>query len=149
MNEIFRTRDVRKTYLAIVGERTPKDEDTLTHYLKKNEKQNKTYVYDTEVRGSKKASIDISSCWEIERFFLLEVESIRQASPDQGSVSQDRLPDKGDLKYGYPRSNQTEASACLPEGLNLLSCKKGECDHHSSASGGDAGNCSGMWRYKK
>ena len=50
MNEIFRTREVRKTYLAIVGERPPEDEDTLTHFLKKNEKQNKTYVYDIEVK---------------------------------------------------------------------------------------------------
>ena len=56
MNEIFRSRDVKKIYLAIVGERPPEVEGELTNYLKKNEAQNKTYVYDNEVKGSKKAS---------------------------------------------------------------------------------------------
>ncbi len=54
---MFRTRQVKKTYLAIVKERPPEDEAALTHFLKKNEKQNKTYVYDTEVKGSKAASV--------------------------------------------------------------------------------------------
>ena len=44
MNEMFRTTQVRKIYLAIVKERPPEDKATITHYLKKNEKQNKTYV---------------------------------------------------------------------------------------------------------
>ncbi len=113
MNEIFRTRDVRKTYLAIVGERPPKDEDTLTHYLKKNEKQNKTYVYDTEVRGSKKASMTYRLAGRSERFFLLEVElHTGRHHQIRAQLARIGCPIKGDLKYGYPRSNE-DGSICL------------------------------------
>lgn len=113
MNEVFRTREVRKTYLAIVNNRPPKDEDTLTHYLKKNEKQNKTYVYDNEVRGSKQASLTYRLAGRSERFFLLEVElhtgRHHQIRAQLASIG---CPIKGDLKYGYPRSNE-DGSICL------------------------------------
>ncbi|MBN2667409.1 MAG: RluA family pseudouridine synthase [Bacteroidales bacterium] len=113
MNEVFRTREVRKTYLAIVNDRPPKDEDILTHYLKKNEKQNKTYVYDTEVRGSKQASLTYRLAGRSERFFLLEVElhtgRHHQIRAQLASIG---CPIKGDLKYGYPRSNE-DGSICL------------------------------------
>jgi len=39
LNEMFRTRQVKKIYMAIVKERPPEDEATITHFLKKNEKQ--------------------------------------------------------------------------------------------------------------
>src|SRR5665811_214397 len=70
MNEIFRTRDVKKIYLAIVNERPPEDEAVLTHYLKKNEKQNKTYVYDKEVNGSKQSSLSYRLAGRSDRYFL-------------------------------------------------------------------------------
>lgn len=113
MNEIFRTRDVRKTYLAIVSERPPEDEATLTGFLKKNEKQNKTYVYDNEVKGSKKASLTYRLAGRSERYFLLEVElhsgRHHQIRAQLASIG---CPVKGDLKYGYPRSN-SDGSICL------------------------------------
>ena len=48
LNEMFRTGKVKKTYWAIVKNLPPAEEDTLTHYLVRNEKQNKSYAYDTE-----------------------------------------------------------------------------------------------------
>jgi len=113
MNEIFRTRDVRKTYLAIVGERPPEDEAVVTHYLKKNEKQNKTYVYDSEVKGSKEASLSYRLAGRSERFFLLEID-LHSGRHHQirAQLSKIGCPIKGDLKYGYPRSNE-DGSICL------------------------------------
>ncbi len=113
MNEIFRTRDVRKTYLAIVGERPPEDEAVVTHYLKKNEKQNKTYVYDTEVKGSKEASLSYRLAGRSERFFLLEID-LHSGRHHQirAQLSKIGCPIKGDLKYGFPRSNE-DGSICL------------------------------------
>jgi 23S rRNA pseudouridine1911/1915/1917 synthase len=106
MNEIFRNREVRKTYLAITRERPPADQDTLTHYLVKNEKQNKTYVFDNEVKRSKKGSLSYRLAARSESYYLLEIElysgrhhQIRAQLARMGS------PIKGDLKYGYPRSN--------------------------------------------
>jgi len=113
MNEIFRTREVRKRYLAIVGERPPEDEDTLTHFLKKNEKQNKTYVYDSEVKGSKKASMSYRLAGRSRRFFLLEVElHTGRHHQIRAQLAKIGCPIKGDLKYGYSRSNK-DGSICL------------------------------------
>jgi len=60
LNEMFKTKQVKKIYLAIVKERPPEDEATITHFLKKNEAQNKTYVYDNEVKGSKMLQVIFS-----------------------------------------------------------------------------------------
>jgi 23S rRNA pseudouridine1911/1915/1917 synthase len=113
MNEIFRTREVRKTYLAIVNERPPEDEAVLTHYLKKNEKQNKTYVYDNEVNGSKQASLSYKLAGRSDRYFLLEIELYSGRHHQiRAQLAKIGCPVKGDLKYGYPRSNE-DGSICL------------------------------------
>jgi 23S rRNA pseudouridine1911/1915/1917 synthase len=71
LNEMFRSKQVKKIYLAIVKERPPDDEATITHFLKKNEKQNKSYVYDTEVKGSKEASLTYRLLGRSEKYYLL------------------------------------------------------------------------------
>lgn len=113
MNEVFRSRDVKKLYLAIVGERPPEVEGELTHYLKKNEAQNKTYVYDNEVKGSKKASLSYRITGRSDRYYLLEVE-LHSGRHHQirAQLAKIGCPIKGDLKYGYPRSND-DGSICL------------------------------------
>ena len=44
LNQMFRDNNVKKSYLAVVKDCPPQDVGTLVNYLKKNEKQNKTYV---------------------------------------------------------------------------------------------------------
>jgi 23S rRNA pseudouridine1911/1915/1917 synthase len=107
LNEMFRAREVRKTYLAIVKERPPEDEAVLNHFLKKNEKQNKTYVYDNEVKGSKKATLSYRLAGRSDRYFLLEIE-LHSGRHHQirAQLAKIGCPVKGDLKYGYPRSNE-------------------------------------------
>lgn len=113
LNEMFRTKDVHKTYWAIVKERPPKDEGELVHWLVRNEKQNKSYAYDREVPDSKQAILDYRVIGASERYFLLEVDlktgrhhQIRCQLAKMGS------PIKGDLKYGAQRSNP-DGSICL------------------------------------
>jgi 23S rRNA pseudouridine1911/1915/1917 synthase len=106
MNELFSKGEVKKTYLAIVKERPPLDEETLTHYLKKNEEQNKTYVYDKEVKGSKRASLTYRVIGRSERYYLLEVElHTGRHHQIRAQLAKIGCPIKGDLKYGYQRSN--------------------------------------------
>lgn len=121
LNEMFREGGIRKTYLAITKERPPEDEATITHFLKKNEKQNKTYVYDTEVKGSKKASLTYRLKARSERFYLIEVElhtgrhhQIRAQMANIGS------PIKGDLKYGFPRSNEDGGISLLARKIEFI-----------------------------
>jgi 23S rRNA pseudouridine1911/1915/1917 synthase len=121
LNEIFRTREVKKTYLAIVGERPPDDEAVLTHFLKKNEKQNKTYVYDNEVKGSKSASLSYRLAGRSDRYFLLEIE-LHSGRHHQirAQLAKIGCPVKGDLKYGYPRSNEDGSISLFARRLEFI-----------------------------
>lgn len=107
MNEMFRDGKVKKVYLAIVRERPPEDTQTISLYLKKNEVQNKSYVYDKEVKGSKKASLTYKIVSRSEKYYLLEVE-LHSGRHHQirAQLSAIGCPIKGDLKYGFARSNE-------------------------------------------
>ena len=121
LNEMFRTRQINKTYLAIVKERPPEDEATITHFLKKNEAQNKSYVYDTEVKGSKVASLTYRLKGRSDRYYLLEVE-LHSGRHHQirAQLAKIGCPVKGDLKYGFPRSNEDGSISLLARKLEFL-----------------------------
>ena len=106
LNEMFRVGEIKKTYWAIV--KTPPEipEKELTHYLVRNEKQNKSYAYDSEKPNSKKAILSYKTLARSDNYALLEIQlktgrhhQIRCQLAKIGS------PIKGDLKYGFPRSN--------------------------------------------
>ncbi len=122
LNESFREGNIRKTYLAIVKERPPEDTATLTHFLKKNEKQNKTYVYESEVKGSKKASLSYRLAGRSDRYYLVEIE-LHSGRHHQIRAQMAKIgcPVKGDLKYGYSRSNE--------DGSISLFARRLEFDH--------------------
>ena len=107
LNKMFAEhQDVRKTYLAIVGSKPPKQEDTLVHWLTRNEKQNTAHAYDREVPGSKKAILDYRLVAQSERYFLLEIElHTGRHHQIRCQLAKIGCPVKGDLKYGAPRSN--------------------------------------------
>lgn len=106
MSELFRTREVKKQYWAIVSDRPPAEEGTLHNYLKKNEKQNKSYVYETEVKGSKQAELSYRLLARSERFYLVEVDlHTGRHHQIRAQLAAAGCPVKGDLKYGSKRSN--------------------------------------------
>jgi 23S rRNA pseudouridine1911/1915/1917 synthase len=54
---MFSTRETKKTYWAIVKNQPPKTEDkTLTHFLKRNPKNNTSKAHLKEVPESKKSN---------------------------------------------------------------------------------------------
>lgn len=122
LGEMFRTGQVRKTYHAIVKKplpvasasmQLPSREVQLTHWLTRNEKQNKAYAHTHEVAGSKRAELGYRILAHAERYSLLEVHlhtgRHHQIRCQLAAVG---LPIKGDLKYGAPRSNP-DGSICL------------------------------------
>lgn len=106
MNEIFRRRDVQKTYWAVVGKKPEKKSGKLTHFLVKNEEKNTVKAFDTEVKGSQKAELTYRYLGEINHYHLLEVNPVT-GRPHQIRVQLATMgcPIRGDVKYGYPRLN--------------------------------------------
>jgi 23S rRNA pseudouridine1911/1915/1917 synthase len=121
LNEMFRSTEVKKTYLAIVRERPPEDEATITHFLKKNEQQNKTYVYDYEVKGSKEASLTYRLAGRSERYYILEIQ-LHSGRHHQIRAQMAKIgcPVKGDLKYGFSRSNEDGSISLMARRLEFI-----------------------------
>ena len=106
MNELFSNRETQKTYWAIVKNKPQNSEDELVHYLKRNEKNNTSKAHSREVPGSKLASLDYKIIATLQNYYALEINlhtgrhhQIRAQLAAIGS------PIKGDLKYGFDRSN--------------------------------------------
>lgn len=121
LNEIFRTRQVKKVYLAIVKEQPPEEEATIRHFLKKNETQNKSYAYDIEVKGSKEASLTYRIKGRSERYYLLEIElHTGRHHQIRAQLAKIGCPIKGDLKYGFPRSNDDGSISLFARSLEFI-----------------------------
>lgn len=107
LNKMFAGHEaVRKTYLAIVANRPPEPQGTLTHWLTRNEKQNTARAYDREVPNSKKAVLDYRLVAQSDRYYLLEIElHTGRHHQIRCQLAKMGCPIRGDLKYGAPRSN--------------------------------------------
>jgi 23S rRNA pseudouridine1911/1915/1917 synthase len=113
MNKLFEKRAVEKKYWAVVGGMPDKQEERLVHFLKKDQKRNKAMFFDSDKTGAKKAVLSYKVLKKIEHYTLLEV-SLETGRHHQirAQLSAIGHPIKGDLKYGFPRSNR-DASICL------------------------------------
>lgn len=113
LNNMFRNSEVKKTYWAIVKNCPEKTEGELVHYLVRNEKQNKSYAYDEEVKNSKKAVLHYKLIAHSQNYYLLEVDlKTGRHHQIRCQLAKMGCPIKGDLKYGFPRSNP-DGSICL------------------------------------
>ena len=107
LNKMLREKTIKKTYWALVKNAPKVTTDTLTNFLKKDTKKNKSFVYKKEIEGSKKAILHYNIIKKLENYFLIEIDletgrhhQIRTQLSYIGSAI------KGDLKYGFPRSNK-------------------------------------------
>lgn len=106
LNKLFADKKINKTYWAVVKQIPEREKDTLIHWLKKNPKNNKSTAYNNEIKDSKKAILHYEVIKQLNNYFLLEVNletgrhhQIRCQLSSIGSSI------KGDLKYGFDRSN--------------------------------------------
>jgi 23S rRNA pseudouridine1911/1915/1917 synthase len=106
LNELFSKRETQKTYWAVVKNKPPKSEDTLVHYLKRNEKSNSSKAHLKEVPESKRASLDYKIIKELNTYLALEI-NLHTGRHHQirSQLAAIGCPIKGDLKYGFDRSN--------------------------------------------
>ena len=121
LNEMFRVGDVHKTYWAIVKDKPDVEEGTLTHWLVRNEKQNKSYAYDREVPRSKKAVLHYRLIGCTDRYSLLEIQLMTGRHHQiRCQLARMGCPIKGDLKYGAPRSNPDGSISLLARKVELV-----------------------------
>jgi len=107
LNKLFAEKEAKKTYWAVVKNTPPKTHDTLTHWLKRNTKQNKSYANKKEVPYSKKAVLDYEIIKKLDNYFLLEIDlKTGRHHQIRAQLTAIGCPIKGDLKYGFDRSNK-------------------------------------------
>lgn len=121
MNDLFRDKEIRKTYWCIVKEMPSPEQATLKHHLVKNQKQNKSYAYTKPQKGTKEGVLDYQLISRSDNYFLLEVllhtgrhHQIRCQLAKIGSAI------RGDLKYGYPRSNKDGSISLHARSLEFI-----------------------------
>ena len=113
MTEKVKDRDFHKTYLALVKNHPPKEADVLEDYIVKNEKMNKSFVTTSANKEAKLARLSYRVIGRSDNFYLLEIELFTGRHHQiRCQLANIGCPIKGDLKYGYPRSNP-DASICL------------------------------------
>ena len=106
LNEMFRNHEVKKNYWAIVKEKPTLSERRLEHYLTRNEKQNKSEAYDKERSDAKKAILTYRLIAHSDTYYLLEVQlETGRHHQIRCQLAKMGCPIKGDLKYGFARSN--------------------------------------------
>ena len=107
LNKMFAEKSAKKTYWAIVKNKPNKDQDTLVNWLKKNPKNNKSKAHTNEVDDSKKAILHYQVIKKLDNYFLLEVNlETGRHHQIRSQLSSIGSPIKGDLKYGFDRSNK-------------------------------------------
>lgn len=121
LNKMFRDDEVGKVYWAIVQNRPVSDRGTLTHYLIKDSKRNKSTAYNTERKNTKKAVLHYSLINQSENYHLLEVK-LETGRHHQIRVQLAKIgsPIKGDLKYGAARSNRDGSISLHARGISFI-----------------------------
>lgn len=121
LNDMFRTGDVHKTYWAVVKRRDIAMEGTLTDWLTRNERQNKSYAHEREVPGAKKAVLKYNVRAVADNYMLIEVTLLTGRHHQiRCQLSHMGCPIKGDLKYGAPRSNPDGSISLLSRRVEFV-----------------------------
>ncbi len=106
LNDLFKNRETQKTYWAVVKNQPPKESDTLIHYLTRSPKNNTSKAHLKEVKDSKQAILDYKIIQKLNSYFALEINLYTGRHHQiRCQLSAIGCPIKGDLKYGFDRSN--------------------------------------------
>ncbi|MGJ8745369.1 RluA family pseudouridine synthase [Polaribacter sp.] len=107
LNKMLRDKTIHKTYWAIVKNAPKIKSNTLTNFLKKDTKKNKSFVYKKEIEGSKKATLHYVVIKKLDNYSLVEIDlETGRHHQIRTQLSHIGSPIKGDLKYGFDRSNK-------------------------------------------
>jgi len=106
LNALIKDRDVSKTYWAVVKNRPPKESDTLVNHLRRDEAKNKSFITGEKTKNAQMASLSYKLLSSSDNYYLLEIDlQTGRHHQIRTQLAGIGCPIKGDLKYGYPRSN--------------------------------------------
>ena len=107
LTNMFKYREVQKTYWAVVHNEPPQLEGTVTNYLWKNAKQNKSFTFNEPGEGRKESELAYKVIGKGSHYTFVEI------YPKTGRHHQIRAtmasigcPIKGDVKYNAKRTNE-------------------------------------------
>ena len=121
LNEMFRKGDIHKTYWAITKNMPKEPQATLTNWIVRNERQNKSYAYDREVPDSKKALLSYRVIGHTDHYHLLEVHLMTGRHHQiRCQLAHIGCPIKGDLKYGAQRSKPDGSISLLSHEMTFV-----------------------------
>ena len=106
LNETFKNKENQITYWAVVKNCPPEEQDTLVHFLTRNPKNNTSKAHIKEVPNSKKSSLSYKIFKKLDNYFALEIDlHTGRHHQIRCQLTAIGCPIKGDLKYGFNRSN--------------------------------------------
>ncbi len=107
MNKMFQEKTVKKTYWALVAELPAEDSGRLKHYILKNSEKNKSYAFPKPRNGAKEAILNYRLVSGLKNYYMLEVDlETGRHHQIRCQLAKIGCPIRGDLKYGFPRSNK-------------------------------------------
>jgi len=106
LNLLIKNREIRKTYWAVVKNRPPKERDTLVNFLRRDEAKNKSFITGENTKNAQRASLSYIILANSDNYTLLQIDlHTGRHHQIRSQLAAIGCPIKGDLKYGFPRSN--------------------------------------------
>jgi len=121
LNTLIKDREIGKTYWAVVKNKPPKEKDTLVNFLRRDEGKNKSFITGEKTKNAQMASLSYTLLGSSDNYYLLEIDlQTGRHHQIRAQVAGIGCPIKGDLKYGYPRSNSNASIHLHARKLNFI-----------------------------
>jgi 23S rRNA pseudouridine1911/1915/1917 synthase len=121
LNALIKDRKISKTYWAVVKNKPPKEKDTLLNYLRRDEGKNKSFITGEKTKNAQMASLSYTLLGSSDNYYLLEIDlQTGRHHQIRAQIAGIGCPIKGDLKYGYPRSNSNASIHLHARKLNFI-----------------------------
>ncbi len=121
INALIKNREIKKTYWAIVKNKPPHESDTLVNYLRRDESRNKSFITGEKTKNAQQASLTYTLIGRSDNYYLLEIDlQTGRHHQIRTQLAGIGCPIKGDLKYGYPRSNSDGSIHLHARKLNFI-----------------------------